>query len=345
MANAGAFSSAAEISPVALEKGRTAIFLIGEIKPDDATTFRALAQKYDDALVLLESDGGSVGAAIEIGKAIRLKGYSTAVINGSSCNSSCALIWLAGSPRALSKSAKIGFHAAYADVDGQARESGFANAMIGRYLTLLNLPDQAVFFATTSPPNSLNWLTASNYRSSGIDATIIKDFQFSSDDTYQAHNKRPESELWRKSGNWSIYVDHTLEDSCFIIGSFTNNTVFRVGINQKDPGNYYLMIGNSDWASLSEGRDYKLEFKFGQQTPWDVPTKAVRIGDSTDLLATFRDTTFWKEFIAAPYLSVTREGRFVTQIEMKGTKPAFDTMIECQKAANVSRKTRDPFAE
>jgi hypothetical protein len=30
---------------------------------------------------------------------------------------------------------------------------------------------------------------------------------------------------------------------------------------------------------------------------------------------------------------------------MKGTKPAFDTMIECQKAANVSRKTRDPFAE
>ena len=131
----------ADISALRLDRG-TALIITGEIKPGDGAKFRSEASKYIDGYVFLESEGGSLADAIDIGETIRLKGYATAVINGSSCNSACALIWLAGTPRALSRSGKLGFHAAYSDRSGTAQESGVANAMVGRYLTLLNLPEK-----------------------------------------------------------------------------------------------------------------------------------------------------------------------------------------------------------
>lgn len=344
---AGARTEAADISPVQLDERTTAIFLIGDIKPGDSSKFKSLAEKYDKAIVLLESNGGSVAAAIDIGEAIRLKGYSTAVINDSSCNSACALIWLAGSPRKLSKSGRIGFHAAYSEVGGEAKESGVANAMVGRYLTLLNLPEQAVLFATTSPPTSLNWLTSSNYRSTGIETTVIDDIHLDQEaaQSQTKYTRRNESDLWKTVSNWSVYVDHTLDESCFLASRFTNNTVFRIGFNMQAPGQYYLVIGNPDWQSLRDGQHYQVNFKFGSESPWDVSAKAIKMGDSVDLMATFTDDDFWREFVSAPFLSVTKEGKAVTAIRMTSAKEAFDALVECQRANNKARKGRDPFAQ
>jgi len=65
---------AADITAIKLDKGGTALLLIGEIKRGDGAKFRSEASKYDDGYVLLESDGGSLADAIDIGETIRLKG-------------------------------------------------------------------------------------------------------------------------------------------------------------------------------------------------------------------------------------------------------------------------------
>lgn len=322
-----------------------AILILGDIVASDAEKFRREAGKHNGAIVLLESDGGSVPAAIEIGEVIRLRAYPTAVINGSTCNSACALIWLAGSPRALSKSGRVGFHAAYSESNGSMKESGAANALVGRYLTLLNLPEKAVLFATTSPPTGMSWLDSSNYSRVGIDVAVMDDIDIGNNSKTSETADSSETSLWKELKTWSVFVDPTLDHGCFVASRFTNNTVFRVGVDSSGSGSYYVMIGNPAWQSLKEDQEYDLQFQFGSEVPWDVPAIAVNMDGEMLLVARFSDATFWGEFVRATFLDVSRQGKSVTRISMDGTKMAFDELVRCQKTQNAQKIARDPFAD
>lgn len=153
--------------------GLVIISLVGSIEAGDDKRFKALALEHDGAIIVLDSPGGAVGPALEIGKAIKLRGYPTVVTGNSYCVSACALIWLAGSSRYLSHEARLGFHASYKDEDGVAVESGAGNALVGRYLTLLDLPSRAILFATLAPPDDFLWLDRSTKEKSGIEFSFL----------------------------------------------------------------------------------------------------------------------------------------------------------------------------
>ena len=161
-------SRAADISTDTLEDGTALITITGTISPGDNRSFLNAALRFEKAIVILDSPGGSLQPALEIGRAINLKGYLTFVPDNAICASSCALIWLAGEIRFLSPRAQLGFHASYRDESGRLVESGVGNALIGHYLSQLNLPARAVIFATQAPPDSILWLTSENMRDSGI---------------------------------------------------------------------------------------------------------------------------------------------------------------------------------
>jgi hypothetical protein len=164
---------AAQIERSAGDKGLDLIIIQGEIVAGDEKKFAGLALQSNEALVLLDSPGGALGPALEIGRTIQIKGFSTYIPAQTECTSACALVWLAGDSRLASTSAKIGFHAGYRNNNGQAEEMGAANAVIGRYLTLLNLPQKAVLFATSAPPQGFLWLTSDNADAAGIPYKIF----------------------------------------------------------------------------------------------------------------------------------------------------------------------------
>jgi hypothetical protein len=110
----------------------------GELQAGDGERFADVAISVTNAVIVLNSPGGDLVAGIEIGKAIRLKGFRTAVPQGFSCASACALAWLGGSPRFMGQGSTIGFHAAYANKNGAVSSVG--NAMVGAYLNQLGLP-------------------------------------------------------------------------------------------------------------------------------------------------------------------------------------------------------------
>ena len=149
-------TGAAEINRHTGDDGVGLISVRGILNEGDDTAFRKLAAQSDKAIVVLNSEGGSVRAGIEIGRAIRLRGFATAVPPETLCASACALIWLAGSPRLLDGSSKLGFHAAYRLVDGKASESGVGNALVGAYLNQIGLPDNAVVYVTSAPQKALS---------------------------------------------------------------------------------------------------------------------------------------------------------------------------------------------
>ena len=144
------------------------ITLTGLINPTDDEAFRQIAASTGKAVVILNSEGGSVQAALEIGRAIRLKGFATAVPKDTLCASACALTWLAGTPRFLSASSHVGFHASYVVSNGRASESGVGNALIGAYLNQIGLSGPAIIFVTSAPPEGMRWLTADTAADIGV---------------------------------------------------------------------------------------------------------------------------------------------------------------------------------
>ncbi len=172
------FSLPAKSADIRLDVGSGGIHLIsvsGTFTEGDEIAFRKLAAASDRAVVVLNSGGGNLLAGLEIGKAIRLRGFATAVPPDALCASACALTWLAGTPRLMDAQSKLGFHAAYRLVNGKVLESGPANALVGSYLNQLGLSDKAVVYVTSAPPEGVEWLTSQTAASVGIGYETITD--------------------------------------------------------------------------------------------------------------------------------------------------------------------------
>ncbi len=160
--------ASATVEHSTLDRGVEAIFITGDILEGDDARFSDLSQRYPRAVVYLESAGGSLEPAIEIGKLVHARSHTTAVLDGSTCTSACALIWIAGAPRYLGPEAHLGFHASYSDEGRRLVETGVGNAMVGHYLAQLDLSEDAAVFATIASPYEINWLTPENSGEAGI---------------------------------------------------------------------------------------------------------------------------------------------------------------------------------
>jgi hypothetical protein len=154
---------------------RTLVTISGPITQADQEKFSTVIQHVTEAVVSLDSPGGSLIAGLEIGKKIRLRNYATFVADGSQCASVCALMWLGGTRRFLEPRAAVGFHAAYVVEGGNPRETGSGNALVGAYLTNLGLDENAVVYITQAPPDKITWLDEDAAKELGIRFELLSD--------------------------------------------------------------------------------------------------------------------------------------------------------------------------
>jgi hypothetical protein len=165
-------ANAADIQYEGKSDGVNFVHINGEIVRGDSDQFdRITASLSGSAVVVLQSPGGLVNEGLNIGIAIRRNDYRTAVAANDVCASVCGLIWLAGQPRFLAESSKIGFHAAFR-ADGQ--ESGRANALVGAYLSRLGFSYRAIAYLTDAPPDEMHWLTPRDAADAGINYSLIR---------------------------------------------------------------------------------------------------------------------------------------------------------------------------
>lgn len=104
--------------------------LTGTIDPGSAQRFAAEISARGEyvSTVLLDSPGGSVDDALEIGRLILEKGLSTEVRDGQLCASSCPVIFAAGTKRLAGRDAAIGVHQIYAAALSASPVDAFAVA-------------------------------------------------------------------------------------------------------------------------------------------------------------------------------------------------------------------------
>ncbi len=87
-------SAQAKAAEVRIDKaslvGIVVISIEGELLLGDEKKFTEAALQNDMAVVVFDSPGGSTLAGVEIGRAIRLKGFLTYVPGGAVCASACS---------------------------------------------------------------------------------------------------------------------------------------------------------------------------------------------------------------------------------------------------------------
>jgi hypothetical protein len=134
----------------------------GVLRSDDGDRFTSLFLNSGASRVLFNSDGGSLMAAIEIGRAIRLRGnVATYVAPTGVCASACALAWLAGSEKYMANNRQVGFHAAFIKENDRKIISANGNAVVGAYLNQIGLSIPAIFYLLKESPDDMLWLTFS----------------------------------------------------------------------------------------------------------------------------------------------------------------------------------------
>lgn len=179
-------------------RGSDLIEVRGDLTLGDEKKFIDVAISSIDAVVVFHSRGGNLFAGIEIGRAIRLKGFSTLVPENHLCASACALAWLAGRSRLMSETGRVGFHAAYSKQNGQPNVSPSANAIVGAYLNQLGLPTSAIVYITSAPPEGMQWLNFGDAQRVGID---VKQLNFA------VRGSEPESEPPGSHPSQSAVID------------------------------------------------------------------------------------------------------------------------------------------
>lgn len=163
----GAASRAADVRTVR-RGNETDILVSGPLQFGDEKKFIVAAMQADEGVVVLDGPGGNLNAGIEIGRAIRLKGFSTAITG------TCAFAWLAGRRRLIAASGKVGFHAASWTSDaGSVSVTSVGNALIGAYLNQLGMSPEAIVYLTAKAPDEMAWLTLTDARKHGIDVAVL----------------------------------------------------------------------------------------------------------------------------------------------------------------------------
>jgi hypothetical protein len=155
--------------------------------------------------------------------------------------------------------------------------------------------------------------------------------------------------LWRTVGQWQIRVDKSLGYGCFLVGSYTQGTILRIGIDQQS-GNGYVMVGNEVWRSLQVGNQYDLALRFDNTSPWRGRATARRIGSGNMvfLYLSFDRARFLVELARRLTMTIFYQGDVVTTLPLRGTNAAVQEMLNCQRVADIARKNErpqgDPFA-
>jgi ATP-dependent protease ClpP protease subunit len=165
------------------------LYIKGSIKKGDAAAVKKILDNacYEESRyktkrvvfhVNLNSDGGDVNEALEVGRVIRAKGAFTRVWNQDVCLSSCVFVLMGGQSRQVM--GKVGIHRPYfADLNPnatlpqiqKARED--MNVKISQYVREMDIAPTIVELMMSVPPEKMKILSEADlesYRLDGIDA-------------------------------------------------------------------------------------------------------------------------------------------------------------------------------
>lgn len=163
----------------------------------------------------------------------------------------------------------------------------------------------------------------------------------------------PQSEtiLWKDLPGWSIRMDPSMGNACYVSSIYEDGTVVRLGFNfLNNVRQLYFSIGNAKWKSLEAGKEYPVRFQFDNNTPWDATASAINMDSMNHLHVNTKDADFAQEFSKKLGLRAYYGGKQIVALRLKGSSRAIDEMLNCQAtvtkyigSTSAPPKDTDPF--
>jgi len=153
------------------------LYLVRQALQRRDTVRRALHREVDFH-VDVDSQGGEIFAALEIGRIMRAEGASIAVGKGASCISACVFLLMGAIQRHISGDARVGIHrpslrAPQAGGPRQGSEDRVVGALSEQlvlYAQQMNVPRKIIDALMLVPPDRIELLSASELATYGISA-------------------------------------------------------------------------------------------------------------------------------------------------------------------------------
>jgi hypothetical protein len=168
------------------------LLIAGKIVNFDGGNLRAIAASRlnrKPVTVILDSFGGQVKDAIEMGQVIHNNKWETSVPNGNKCESACTLLWLAGVNRHLGKYAQLGFHSSALIANGPCQPNTIGNAVIRGYMLEMGAPRILAELPTQISPCAMYHVGRDTFEQWGMLDKPMKPFE---------NNARPMAQVVRE---------------------------------------------------------------------------------------------------------------------------------------------------
>lgn len=153
---------------------------------------------------------------------------------------------------------------------------------------------------------------------------------------------------WEVLDEWAVRADWSLGGGCFIFKEYTSSRVFRIGLSPRED-NSYMVIVDTNWASLEAEKLYDLEVELGNNPLRPIQAIGYQFPDSSiiGLWTSFKDPDFMFELAQQSDIKFYYNQKPIADLSLDGISSAFQSMAECQTAVNTGSLTNpnDPFAQ
>lgn len=150
---------------------------------------------------------------------------------------------------------------------------------------------------------------------------------------------------------WTIKVDPSLSDACFMLTSYEGGAALRAQFNMKDDVFQFIVI-DSAWQSLESGKLYDIKVQFGTLDPWIGLASVYRFDDEVPALVfdvSFegeKAKLFIEEFMRMTGVRIYYAGDVIANLSLSGTYAAMQEVFACQSAMLEGGRGQDsdPFS-
>lgn len=137
---------------------------------------------------------------------------------------------------------------------------------------------------------------------------------------------------------WSLYVDHTLMNGCYIT-RVHNSVMVRLGVDQVNQ-RIFIAFFSERWRSLRRGLTYPLSFRIDQNNEWSGDAGFVTVGGMNGLRLGIDDGDLLDEFRLGTNLRLSTRDRFIADFPLVGSRRAVAALSICH---DTLTEGGDPF--
>lgn len=158
-------SRSADINASSKFWGGTNIYLTGNVSEGDAKRLAQYSEAATPISLWLESDGGDVSEAIDIGRMVWQRGWTTVVSRDNGrCASACTIIWLSGRHSVVQVDSELIFHSPYDKRTMQRSDEAIRT--IAEHLKGMGITERQTWALFTSAPPTGDGLRRNGRRES-----------------------------------------------------------------------------------------------------------------------------------------------------------------------------------